>query len=437
MDTLSQLRAGRLAGTTRLDLSCGLTSFPREIFDLADTLEVLNVTNNRLSELPQDLGRLRRLRILFCSANEFTELPAVLGECENLRMIGFKSNRIEAVPESAFPPSLRWLILTDNRIRRLPVSIGRCGALQKLMLAGNHLEDLPDEMAACTNLELVRLAANRFQSLPAWLLSLPRLSWLAASGNPCSSAPRESTGMTSIDWADIELDESLGEGASGMIYRARCRSVSDSGALPVAVKVFKGAVTSDGFPESELAAWSAAGAHPNLIGLLGRIENHPEGACGLVMSLVDSGFGPLASPPDFESCTRDLYPDDRRFDLTTVLRLAIGVSSAAERLHARGIMHGDLYAHNVLWNPDGTCLLGDFGAATFYPPAASSAMERIEVRAFGCLLEELVARIVDDAGKAVALDALRSLHARCITTDVGSRPSFAEVSSELDRLARW
>lgn len=434
MDTLSQLRAGRLAGATRLDLPSGLTSFPREIFDLADTLEVLNLTNNRLSELPQDLGRLRRLRILFCSANEFTELPAVLGECENLRMIGFKSNRIEAVPESAFPPSLRWLILTDNRIRRLPASIGRCGALQKLMLAGNHLEDLPEEMAACTILELVRLAANRFQSLPAWLLSLPRLSWLAVSGNPCSSAPPESIGMTAIDWADIDLGEPLGEGASGMICRARCRSVSDSGALPVAVKVFKGAVTSDGFPESELAAWSAAGAHPNLIGLLGRIKNHPDGASGLVMSLVGPAFSPLAAPPDFESCTRDLYPDDRRFDFTTVLRLALGISSAAERLHARGILHGDLYAHNVLWNSEGACFLGDFGAASFYPPAASTALERIEVRAFGCLLEELLARTVDDAGHADLVDELRSLHARCITTDVGARPSFAEVRSELDRL---
>ncbi|MDB5846885.1 MAG: putative serine/threonine-protein kinase, partial [Rhodoferax sp.] len=36
MDTLSELRAGRLAGSQRLDLACGLTTFPREIFDLAD-----------------------------------------------------------------------------------------------------------------------------------------------------------------------------------------------------------------------------------------------------------------------------------------------------------------------------------------------------------------------------------------------------------------
>ncbi len=46
MDTLAQLRAGQLAGIKRLDLSCGLTEFPREIFDLADSLEILNLSGN-------------------------------------------------------------------------------------------------------------------------------------------------------------------------------------------------------------------------------------------------------------------------------------------------------------------------------------------------------------------------------------------------------
>jgi len=36
--TLNDLMAGRLQGTARLNLSCGLTSFPREVFDLADSL---------------------------------------------------------------------------------------------------------------------------------------------------------------------------------------------------------------------------------------------------------------------------------------------------------------------------------------------------------------------------------------------------------------
>ena len=184
MDNLASLRAGELAGATRLDLCRALTEFPREIFELADSLEILNLSGNRLSELPADLARLKKLRILFCSENDFRHVPAVLGECAALEMVGFKANRIETMDEAALPIALRWLILTDNRLRMLPGSIGRCPRLQKLMLAGNQLEHLPDEMAACVYLELIRLSANRFQTFLEWLFELPRLAWLALAGNP-------------------------------------------------------------------------------------------------------------------------------------------------------------------------------------------------------------------------------------------------------------
>ena len=61
MHTLEQLRSGALAGTRRLDLSCGLSELPEEIFALADTLEVLNLSGNRLLELPHQLTRLHKL----------------------------------------------------------------------------------------------------------------------------------------------------------------------------------------------------------------------------------------------------------------------------------------------------------------------------------------------------------------------------------------
>ena len=94
----------------------GLTALPRAVFDQADTLELLDLSGNALDRLPDDLPRLRRLRILFASNNRFTELPAVLGECPTLEMVGFKSNAIAEVPGAALPPGLRWLILTDNAI---------------------------------------------------------------------------------------------------------------------------------------------------------------------------------------------------------------------------------------------------------------------------------------------------------------------------------
>jgi hypothetical protein len=367
MHTLEQLRSGALAGTTRLALRCGLTEFPPEIYTLADSLEILDLTGNALSSLPDDLSRLHKLRIIFCSDNQFTELPAALGACPSLSMIGFKANRIRHVPAAALPATLRWLVLTDNEIEALPPALGERPLLQKLMLAGNRLRTLPESMAQLHKLELLRIASNQLQSLPSWLLSLPRLRWLAYAGNPLCDQLEDTlvhTPSATVRWPELTLGDKLGEGASGVIYRADWQP--GAAAASVAVKLFKGAMTSDGSPLSEMAACLGAGAHPNLIPVLGHIEDHPEGAHGLAMSLISPNFHNLAGPPSLDSCTRDIYKDGKRFDLEAMLSIARSIASAAAQLHSHGIMHGDLYGHNVLHDDHGHTLLGDFGAASFY-----------------------------------------------------------------------
>ena len=434
MDTLAQLRAGQLTGITRLDLACGLTEFPREIFDLADSLEVLNLSGNALSSLPDDLHRLTRLRVLFCSDNLFTELPACLGHCAALTMIGFKANAIETVPGTALPPLLRWLILTDNRITQLPTELGDRPYLQKLMLAGNHLQRLPRSLSQCHRLELIRIAANQLSELPEWLLSLPSLTWLAYAGNPleneADAAALKATAQ--IPWDQLRLEQQLGEGASGVIHRATWEQPGQP-AMPVAVKLYKGEMTSDGSPQHEMNACITAGLHPNLIRVEGRIVDHPEQQAGLVMQLIDPSYRNLAALPSLASCTRDIYTEDTRFSASVAMRIAHGVASVARHLHRQGITHGDLYGHNILWNEHGDCLLGDFGAASFHATCdspESRALQRIEVRAFGVLLGELLERI-DSGLSDIARLELEVLQERCCQPEVLKRPGFSEILREL------
>lgn len=441
MPQLEQLLAGQLHGAQRLKLASGLREFPRAIFDLADSLEILDLSGNALSELPADLARLHKLRIIFCSDNQFIELPAVLGELPSLSMIGFKANRIRRVPGESLPPALRWLILTDNCIEELPAEIGQCRQMQKLMLAGNRLRRLPPELAQCTRLELLRIAANQLDALPAALLALPRLSWLAYAGNPFTAAEEERAqqrhAAEAVDWQQLQLQQRLGEGASGLIYHAEQHG-PDGQRRPVAVKVFKGAVTSDGLPHCEMAACLNAGAHPALIPVLAPVSGHPEGKPVLLMDLIAPEFASLAGPPSFDSCTRDIYPPEARFSVAEALRLAHGIASAAAHLHRRGIMHGDLYAHNILHAGAGRALLGDFGAASFYDPADSaraSALQRLEVRAFGCLLEELTARCQPRPQDTCTLQALRQLQADCLSERSTARPLFDDIVERLASLA--
>jgi len=440
LQTIEQLRSGALVGISHLTLSCGLTVFPSEIIDLADTLEILDLSGNSLSVLPDEFSLLSKLRIIFCSNNEFTELPEVLGRCPELSMVGFKANRIRKVSAKAMPINLRWLILTDNEIEELPKDIGRCTQLQKLMLAGNRLQSLPASLANCSRLELLRIAANQLNEFPAWLLSLPRLSWLAYSGNPFSTESEAKAiadlSIVDIPWNRLELEHVLGEGASGVIHYAKY-SVTGDESKSVAVKLFKGTVTSDGLPYSEMAASMAAGKHPNLINVFGRVQDHPLGLSGLVMELIDSDFLSLAGPPSLESCTRDIYSLEVSFDLAMLLNITYSIASAAQYLHSLGIMHGDFYAHNILHCGKGRALIGDFGAASFYSNddvLTSEGLEKIEVRAFGCVLEELIDRCESSPEEINTLTMLINLKVSCLTEESQDRPFFDEICVLLNEL---
>jgi hypothetical protein len=446
METLDLLRSGQLEGTKKLNLACGLTQFPSEIFALADSLEVLELSNNHFKCLPEAFGQLKKLKIVFFNNNEFEEIPAVLSQCPALSMVGFKSNKITSFGANVLPPTVRWLILTDNRLEQLPASIGRLSHLQKLMLAGNKLRSLPDEMAACLNLELIRLAANCLTALPDWLFTLPRLSWLAYAGNPCCvAAPSVERSLPEISWMDLELGEVLGQGASGLISKGIWQSNDPQTKQPqtkdVAIKVFKGEITSDGLPADEMRACIAAGAHNNLVSVLGKLTDHPEAKAGLVLSFIPPHYKNLGAPPDLDTCTRDTYPSNPAFALATILRIAQGIAAAAAHLHDRGIMHGDLYAHNILVDETGASLLGDFGAASFYDstdPVISQAMARLEVRAFGCLLEDLLDRYavedVTQTERQAMIDRLRTLQQDCMTPVPSLRPLFNEICDRLEAL---
>ena len=414
-----------MTGTRVLHLQAGLTELPAEIFGLAETLEVLDLAGNALTDLPAEMGRLTRLRVIFCSGNRFARLPPSLGDCPALSQIGFRKTGLTDIPGEALPQGLRWLTVTDNALTTLPAELGRRPGLQKLMLSGNRLDTLPETLAGAEQLELLRLSANGFTALPGWLRHLPRLAWLAYAGNGFDPWPTAAT-AAAIDWQDLQPDILLGEGASGQVRRALWQP-PDQSPQAVALKLFKGRMTSDGLPEREMAACLAAGMHPHLTYALGRMTGHPDGLDGLVMPLLPAGWRPLASPPSLESCSRDVYDRDLQFAPDVALRLASAVAQAAAHLHARGLLHGDLYGHNTIWDgARGDGVLSDFGAAASLPPGEDGlALQRIEVLAWGILLGELLARTPE------AAPGLRALHRDCMSPNPSSRPLMAEIVDSL------
>jgi tRNA A-37 threonylcarbamoyl transferase component Bud32 len=398
---------------------------------------------HQLSALPSAMPLyLPNLSILFLSNNQFVEMPAVLSEFPSLQMIAFKSNGIKTIHPDVFIPQspIRWLILTNNHLTSLPDSIQHCTKIQKFMLSGNQITHLPpcDCVKQWQSLELIRLACNQLTEPPLQLFQLPQLKWIALGNNPFLNEvvpPPVATTIRTFERIDVSHGRLLGSGASG-ITRAlelpasqipNVRGSNDNDTqVTVAVKTYhsNATVTSDGTPELErrisLHVSNSICENSTTTGFI-QVYGQCATTGSLVMEYLED-FVALAQPPDFDTCSRDVYPLDGtlRCNYVEVCRMITVVLSALKQLHAQGITHGDFYGHNLLIHPDSKEVrVSDFGAAFFYPrPSEFSAkIELFEVRAFAVLVEEVVSHIwsKDDDGEdhTAQEQQLRDFMAQC------------------------
>lgn len=386
----------RWSDITKLDLSdCGISSLP-------DSFAIL----------------LSNLSVLFLSNNKFTEMPEIIGKCKNLQMVAFKDNGMVSIHPEALQPQLRWLILTNNMLTEIPDTIGRCVQLQKCMLSGNRLTKLPDAVVQLHRLELIRLASNRLSEPPLSLLELPQLRWVALGDNPFldSVEPLSLPAAKVIAGLDEGSGTVLGQGAGGTTRAVRYEGRT------VAVKVYGGAMTSDGLPATERnISWAASQLDsPALIRVWGECES----TGSLVMEYLEH-YSALAAPPSWESCSRDVYGGhdspcpalswEEASNLVTVLLEALAL------LHRSGITHGDFYGHNILVQRSNLkhVRLSDFGAAFFYDPksAYGRLLHTIELRAFAVLVEEVTSLLNECARTSWLRELVSQCHETSATFD--------------------
>lgn len=425
MFTLDRLMQATTA-LRHIRLADDLSEFPDELYRFADTVETLDLSNNQLSDLPADLYLFTKLKRLFLTNNKFRHIPAVLSQCPQLIMLSFKGNKLTQFAEGALPATLEWLILTDNQLSTLPEDFGRYTRLRKLALAANQLTALPDSMQQCRHLALVRLSLNKFESFPDWLFELPKLAWLGLGANPACPVS-EAKAMQIARFSDYQLLEQLGEGASGVIYKAQLAADPQ----PVALKQFKGWITSDGCPKDEMNNYLNAGEHVNLIRVKATLADSQ--LPGLVMELIPGSFTVLGQPPSLDSCTRDTFTQGQAFELPQLKLLMQQVTDVMAHLHQQQIAHGDLYAHNMLVNKEQQLYLGDFGAATALaalPLQQQLNFCALEVRAFGYWLLDMQSLL--SAADAVTFEhEFAAVLQQCLQPEVKNRPDFKQLKALL------
>jgi internalin A len=143
-----------------------LTNFPDEILELP-RLRILNLFNNELSALPESISQLQNLVALELSFNRLSTLPDSITKLSNLKSLALRGNQISMLPQSIGQlQNLATLDLSVNELRTLPASITQLQSLTELDLSRNRLHTLPASISQLQNLNLLNLHDNPLVSPP-------------------------------------------------------------------------------------------------------------------------------------------------------------------------------------------------------------------------------------------------------------------------------
>src|SRR6266508_1920391 len=105
-----------------------------------DAVLEMTVRERGLSEFLAILSQLPQLEQLDLSGNRLTVLPDDIGNLSRLTCLMLDDNQLAALPESLGAlTSLRWLALDGNALTDLPAAISRLPQLEKLDLRWNKL----------------------------------------------------------------------------------------------------------------------------------------------------------------------------------------------------------------------------------------------------------------------------------------------------------
>ena len=138
-------------------------------------LEVFNVSNNQLTELPvtdHDMS----------SSNVFA-LSSVLGswKCRKLRILDISCNTLKILPAVVWKlPELEQLHAQDNSLADIETAVEVCARLEVIDISNNNLQNAPE---CVFRAKTVNVSHNQLKCLPTCIWYIEYLNHLRASNN--------------------------------------------------------------------------------------------------------------------------------------------------------------------------------------------------------------------------------------------------------------
>ena len=192
-----------------------LRHVPEALTKLTD-VEVLDLSDNQLTGLPEELMNLNQLKALLLSDNKLEELPGSVSRLKTLTTLDVAYNGIKTVPETISNLNqLTTLNLSFNELQEMPKTLCQLQKLTTLDITSNPIKRIPKEITTLHQLSTLRIANTMLRELPSFVCQLKKLVNLDVSRNEMARLPGTFSSLSLLQTLNLsatkleELPESL------------------------------------------------------------------------------------------------------------------------------------------------------------------------------------------------------------------------------------
>lgn len=170
----------------------------RSLFSLT-SLNLLNISDTVLSELPAEISNLTNLQTLLLYGNEIAKIPDSIGELKKLKVLDISRNKLTRVPDAiASLSSLTTLNLSNNALVEFP-RLESSAQLSVIDLSGNKLLVFPSIcFEGNSHIAEVNFKDNQIDVIPFEIENLPSLKHLVLVNNNIRKIPKCLANMSKL-----------------------------------------------------------------------------------------------------------------------------------------------------------------------------------------------------------------------------------------------
>ncbi|XP_015883396.3 plant intracellular Ras-group-related LRR protein 7 [Ziziphus jujuba] len=167
-----------------------LKTFPEEVLDLDRSVRTLDLTHNKIVDVPMDISKLINMQRLVLADNLIEHLPINLGKLQSLKVMTLDGNKITSLPDELGQlVRLERLSISGNLLAYLPETIGSLRNLLILNVSNNKLKSLPESIGSCFSLEELQANDNLIEGLPESVCNLMHVKSLSLDNNNVKQIP--------------------------------------------------------------------------------------------------------------------------------------------------------------------------------------------------------------------------------------------------------